>query len=297
MLLVQHLTSFGTNSFPAREQVVLKAKEHKSPSTEAELSELSRRQRPGEDDALYNGRPRALAPPPIAIYHPVFSSFSRQISATPDPTSFSEKEIETACELVTVSSNYYPDDADRRSAIADLLAEGTGQDSFLTGGPVHLSSTRHDILPDGTVLVRCRKLSPDGARAYAQFGELKNEIGKGGCDPIAQAECDYVSVYTSDVVSIYCTRPSSNILKIHVLGRHHDSTSLSATPAAVLRFSSPSPAPTLPYQERSFLTSSSVNASSTICTSVPTIAEAISMALFSAPHTYFAVYVIVSPFS
>lgn len=48
--------------------------------------------------------------------------------------------------------------------------------------------------------VTCPAIKQD---AVVRIVELKNEIGEGGSDPIAQAECDFVLVCSSETVTLF----------------------------------------------------------------------------------------------
>ena len=47
--------------------------------------------------------------------------------------------------------------------------------------------------------VRAARTS-NGFETVSVITEVRNEIGEGDCDPIAQAECAYVAIYSSDEV-------------------------------------------------------------------------------------------------
>ena len=46
----------------------------------------------------------------------------------------------------------------------------------------------------------CAAEMPNGFETVSVISEVTNEIGDGGCDPLAKAECAYVATYSSEEV-------------------------------------------------------------------------------------------------
>lgn len=173
-------------------------------------------QSPARDDALYNGRPYPLTPPPIAIYDPVFAYFSRELSAVPNIGDFSKEELEQTRDFITLSLDFYRDEKDRQFALEAVVAQ------LLGGRMASLQSTNiilgsNTIIPDGHNSCACPALSRGRAPIFTEtnVNELKNGPGDGGCDPVAQAECCYVSMCSSDRVCIVIFHPSPLNIYVH----------------------------------------------------------------------------------
>ncbi|KAH9930695.1 uncharacterized protein B0H18DRAFT_1116814 [Fomitopsis serialis] len=156
---------------PDREAIAAAGRKRRSPSSGATVSELMKTQTPTHLDAVYNYRPLHLAPPPIIIYRPAFARFAYSISQPIGSNIYTPKEVETAREFIELSSKLYVDEPSRQRAITDAFLE-----------------------PDGVIRM---DTSFEGFRPVVAITEVKNEIGTGGCDPRAQAECAYVAIYTS----------------------------------------------------------------------------------------------------
>lgn len=175
-----------------REAIAAAGRKRRSPSSGARISELMKTQTPTRLDAIYNYRPLDLAPPPIIIYHPAFARFARAMSHPLDPDNpYTRKEVQTAREFIQLSSKLYGDDVSRQRAITDALSDAVGG-GILDRAPLDYSSGSFE--PDGVIHM---DTSFEGFIPVVAITQVKNEIGTGGCDPLAQAECAYVAVYTS----------------------------------------------------------------------------------------------------
>ena len=137
--------------------------------------------------AVYNYRPLELIPPPITIYHPVFTKFIQMML---DAQVFTHDELDLAHGFVTQAVDYYSTEADRVSHSSQMTA---------AVHPDILSSIYpfRNLGLDGVVT---SAHAPNGFTTVLAMSEVKVEAGEGGCDPIAQAECAYVAVYASDQV-------------------------------------------------------------------------------------------------
>ena len=105
-------------------------------------------------------------PPPITIYHPVYAKFIQMMA---EPQEFTHEELDSAQKFVTQAAAYYKSEDEQKTETSEM-------------GSVVNSKVR------------------DGFHTVAAITEVKAEIGEGGCDPIAQAECAYVAIYSSDEV-------------------------------------------------------------------------------------------------
>ena len=173
--------------------MVKHAKTRSSPSTSAQAKQMLHKQQPTNVDAMYNGRPTALSPTPIWLYHPVFSQFSRDML---DNSELTEKELRAASNLISVSSEYYETETDRvthsQAAWARVLPDYGfwPQETTFNVGP-------SSVKPDGVAWTMC---SGHDATILRLVMEFKNEMGEAECDPLAQAECVYIAVTCSDQV-------------------------------------------------------------------------------------------------
>lgn len=137
---------------------------------------------------MYNYRPIDLTPLPITIYHPVFAKFLKLMEEPLVPT---HEELEQAHEFVCLASAYYGDEAERISHLSRNMKAAVHSDVV---GAKPLCYLSNGFTPDGVV---SSAVTPDGFSTIAAIFEGKAEIGEGGNDPIAQAECAYVAVYSS----------------------------------------------------------------------------------------------------
>ena len=136
---------------------------------------------------MYNYRPVELAPPPITIYHPVFAKFIQMMS---DRHAFTHDELDRAQKFITQTLAYCPTEAARLSHSSEM--KNAVHANILSSMALSFASSK--LLPDGAV---SSGEAPNGFIALSAICEAKVEIGEGGCDPLAQAECAYVAVYAS----------------------------------------------------------------------------------------------------
>jgi hypothetical protein len=116
--------------------------------------------------------------------------------ATPlDSFVFSHEELEMALKFMAAACDIYAHEDHRRRAYSML--EVVHKD-ILQHVTVKLDAHR-SCVPSGHTTVHCPNLSV-GTFVLSSASEVKNEVGEGGSDPIAQAECDYVAVVASDMV-------------------------------------------------------------------------------------------------
>ncbi|KAI8996267.1 hypothetical protein BD414DRAFT_575629 [Trametes punicea] len=144
-----------------REKIAMVARSRKSPSTEAQLSQLRVTQTRKAIDAIYNGRPLELLGVSVTIYNSAFTNFLRVLKA--NELEFSPEELLGARRFVASAVKYFPNENARVRAMAETM-EG--------------------------ILGRSKPL--------LCITEAKCEIGEGGSDPIAQAERYYRAFYSSD---------------------------------------------------------------------------------------------------
>ncbi|KAI9069718.1 hypothetical protein FKP32DRAFT_1586656 [Trametes sanguinea] len=175
-----------------RERIAKTACWRKSPSTEARLSQLRATQSRDVVDAIYNGRPFELLGVPITIYSSAFTHFLRVMED--DNLEFSPEELKYLREYVRVSVAHHMDEATRVKRMAGLMHVIMGH-SILDVIEIQLSSGV--LKPDGVVKARVEDFI-EMARTLRCIVEVKNEIGEGGCDPIAQAERCYKVYYSSE---------------------------------------------------------------------------------------------------
>ena len=174
-----------------REGIAAAARKRGSPSAGASLAQRILTQKDTRADAVYNHRPAELMPPPITIYHPVFAKFLQLMAEPPDPT---HEELGQAHEFVFLASAYYRYEAERVEKLSHTMNTAVHRDIL---GTRVLSYTSSRPTSGGFVFSGS---TPNGFSTVAAILEAKAEIGEGGNDPIAQAECAYVAVYSSDEV-------------------------------------------------------------------------------------------------
>ena len=126
------------------------------------------------------------------IYHPAFARFAQSMSQPADRNiQYTPAEVQTAREFIQLSSKFYVDESSRQRAIKAALSNAVGF-GILDSTSLKYSSGRLQL--DGVIRT---DTSIEGFRPVVTVTEVNNEIGTGGCDPRAQAECAYVAVYTS----------------------------------------------------------------------------------------------------
>ena len=134
--------------------------------------------------------------PLIAVYHPVFATFQKKMSAPLDDFKFSSDDLREVHKLVINSLSLYQNESLRKNDLNDfrLVHDDILESTVLGDG--------HSFTPDGNTRVFCKLTKGLALRAVTSFTEIKNEIGEGGSDPIHQAQCDYVAYYSAAVVGL-----------------------------------------------------------------------------------------------
>jgi hypothetical protein len=112
---------------------------------------------------------------------------------------FTHEELDEALDLIDASLNLYEDKYSRRDQI----------DALGRLGSLEMRLESRVLKPDGTVTIHCPTSKQE---AVVRIVEMKNEIGEGGSDPIAQAECGFVLICSSKKVTLFlatlaCTEP------------------------------------------------------------------------------------------
>ncbi|RPD53873.1 hypothetical protein L226DRAFT_617285 [Lentinus tigrinus ALCF2SS1-7] len=175
-----------------REQIAIAAQRRDSPSTRATLPQRLKNQTVTRIDAVHDGRPIELTGPSITIYHPVFAKFLKYMA---EPQEFTSEELDTAHSFVTKAVAYFADEPTRRLKLKDSMGDGVHRQVLeLTKIP---NSTGR-FTSDGAMFASPTATTPDDFCPIIALHELKNEIGEGGCDPIAEAENMYVAYYSSN---------------------------------------------------------------------------------------------------
>jgi hypothetical protein len=176
-----------------RRAIARRARLRESPSAGSKLHALLDSQCRDREDVIYNHRPHFLTGPPIQIYNPAFATFVREMSHPCSKMEFTPKELGDALEFINVSLDFYKDESFRRDKIHSLRVLGD-----LTSPEVKFDS--RTIKPDGTVTIYCPASKQE---AIVRIVEMKNEIGEGSSDPIAQAECGFVLICSSEKVTLF----------------------------------------------------------------------------------------------
>ncbi|KAJ4500662.1 hypothetical protein C8R41DRAFT_810546 [Lentinula lateritia] len=173
-----------------REAIIRAAQSRPPPSIGAKSTELISTQTEQRPDAAYNYRPPELAPPPLAIYHPVFARFRHSMAAPTETLEFTSQELDQASTFIDVSLRHYPDETSRLNALQAVIT-CSGQKFW--GERIILVDNGKKIQPDGGLTISIRDLPV----LYSTLGELKNGGGDGGCDTSDQAQCAYMKVVSS----------------------------------------------------------------------------------------------------
>ena len=181
-----------------REQIVNAARLRKSPSTGAKVQTLLNTQVLGRPDVMYNHRPLSLSPPPIVIYHPVFNKFRNLVTTPVGDIHFSHDELNHALRFLLTSTEHYSSKEERHDSLQGI-ADAVHTNMLITTVYRHLG--RGTTRPSGSVSFPCPLLH--GLLATAGITELKNDLGEGDSDPIAQSECAYISIVSSTKVCEY----------------------------------------------------------------------------------------------
>lgn len=176
----------------ARENIADRARSRESPSAGATSSCCFETQDSRRPDAIYNFRPVQLSVPPVTIYHPVFADFLDLIEE--EPEDFLPEELDQAQHLITAATDYYKTEEQRRDALEDMASAVHAR--ILSRKTFEFTSRKLTL--DGAV---CAAKTPNGFNTVSAITVVKNEVGDGKSDPLAQAECAYVAIYSSNEVS------------------------------------------------------------------------------------------------
>ena len=149
-------------------------------------------------DAIYNGRPLELTAPPLEIYHPIFATFRRKMSQPIKDLEFTATELEQVYKFITKSLAFYDNEDARRDQLYGF--RNLIHDYCFLSLSIPSGSGRK-FITDGVGLVTCSNF-PGNPQAATFFTELKNGIGEGGSDPIAQLQCDYTAYYSAVLVRV-----------------------------------------------------------------------------------------------
>lgn len=95
-------------------------------------------------------------------------------------------DLERANEFVEKASALYTVEHGRVNALQPIVIHAIHENLLHTS---ELQTQHRRIRPDGTVSSRARA---NGFQPPVVITEVKNEIGIGECDPLAQAACGYV---------------------------------------------------------------------------------------------------------
>ena len=156
-------------------------------------------QTPDHLGAIYNGRPLELTPPPISIYHPVFSHFTQTFSETPDRTRLGPYQLLNAYNFCVASVAYYKDREQRRLALQNIVTELLGGRRRALQSADHGVNENHLLWVDGSVVSTGCKYSL--CPLIMLLARVGNEIGDDSSDPSAQLACDYVAICSSRQVT------------------------------------------------------------------------------------------------
>ncbi|KAI8996214.1 hypothetical protein BD414DRAFT_575583 [Trametes punicea] len=175
-----------------REKIAMVARSRKSPSTEAQLSQLRVTQTRKAIDAIYNGRPLELLGVSVTIYNSAFTNFLRILRD--NELEFTPEELLGARRFVASAVEYYSNENARVFSMAETMHIALGY-PVLESSEIPLSSGT--IKPDGVLKVNTGSWYGIH-RPLLCIAEAKCEIGEGGSDPIAQAERYYRAFYSSN---------------------------------------------------------------------------------------------------
>ena len=105
-----------------------------------------------------------------------------------------------------ISARFFADESKRLFEYKKYQFMFPSRNQIITEQKLTLDSGGRSFSPDAVVYSgRGGNQTPEIPLAII---EVKNEIGMGGSDPIAQAQCDYLAFYSSKQVSLlYPTHP------------------------------------------------------------------------------------------
>ena len=175
----------------ARENIAAMGRKRPSPTSGAATGPRLQIQLSGRADVVYNFRPLHLSTPPVTIYHPVFARFLHLME---DEQAFTSEELDYAYNFVDAANMIYQSEYARGAALAEVTARAVHPQMMLQK-MLELKSQKLQL--DGAV---CAGKASNGFDIISVITEMKNEIGDGNRDPLAQAECAYVTIYCSEDV-------------------------------------------------------------------------------------------------
>ncbi|KZT67957.1 hypothetical protein DAEQUDRAFT_368518 [Daedalea quercina L-15889] len=167
-----------------RETIAEAGRKRQPPSRGAHASELSKTQKKSRVDAVYNHRPLDLAAPPITIYHPVFAKFLAMVAEPLDGIEFTRKELDLSWKFIANSTSYHNTEYSRVAAIRNVFGSAVHRH---IATPTSLTYSSGTVEPDG--VVTALEAAVGAFTPISCITEVKNEMGTGECDPLAQAEC------------------------------------------------------------------------------------------------------------
>ena len=223
---LSHQTSFGAITQKSTEQGEVYSRSS-TIATEAGIADAARRrgasseaakaseqrviQKAANRDTVYNWRPHKLRPPLLAPYFPAFAAFREALSSVDKAAHVTPDELQSAIELIILSTQFYRDEDDRHANIFPSALFSYKKTTYSKLAQPELADRR--MFPDHHRTCPCPLVGKHRV-AHPEFVELKAEVGVGGSDPIAQAERDYVSVYTSEYVRPSSPSPSPLVARV-----------------------------------------------------------------------------------
>ena len=125
----------------------------------------------------------------------MFFQFTRNLS-NPNLNSLTSSALGGALEIIVSFLQFYPSGREKRDAIGRTCLFFEGKSSLLT--PTEFSrGSGKTFSPDG----HRKSRTPFGIAIPSELIELKNEIGEGGSDAVAQVQRDYACLHSSDEAS------------------------------------------------------------------------------------------------
>ncbi|TFY73271.1 hypothetical protein EWM64_g10741, partial [Hericium alpestre] len=182
-----------SNAQISRENIADIARRRVLPSIGATAAHGLESQTAGCTDAIYNYRPLELASPPITIYHPVFAKFLQMMA---EPHEFTHEELDYARAFVSQAAAYHRYDCDRPR---NQYMIGPAADPTIFMRTRLSCAASGEFVADGIVTTA---EAHNDFPTVAAITEMTLEVGEGGCDPLAKAECDYAAIYCSEEVRI-----------------------------------------------------------------------------------------------
>lgn len=131
--------------------------------------------------------------------HPARENFADRARVRPSPY--------TAESFVTAAVAYYSEKYTRRVCRMREMARAVHA-HILSDRTLEFASGK--ITPAGAV---CSARAPNDFQTICAITEVKNEIGDGHSDPLAEAECAYVAIYSSTEV---CDSQCSSLRRLRL---------------------------------------------------------------------------------